>query len=236
VIKRRLAGLVVAVSLLSMVSGCGGLGQTAINLAGTALLKLAIQWATRTRDVSAPASALSATAILHGASPTGGDVSWTIDRDSDPAAYRGAYTAPADKPANVGMWPLEVKFYAAAGAQGALVGTAASTINLNADGNGAPDIAATAVIASVTVPPNQSVTVRKTAQLTFTAHDAMNNIVAVSPGSASWTITAGADKIRLTADGQATGLAEGTASVTAAVDGKTSAAQTVLVIASQVAN
>src|ERR1051325_2512961 len=94
----------IAVAVM-MLFGCGG----GSGPGGTANVNATIDWAARSRNLSAPSSALSATFTLTGAKPGGGDFSFTITRDSNPAAYTKSYTS--HNQARVGTWPLHVRFY-----------------------------------------------------------------------------------------------------------------------------
>src|SRR5205085_8741284 len=81
-----------------------------------------------------------------------------------------------------------------------------------------------------TVPSGQTIQVGQTSNLTFSALDASNNVLALSPGSAFFSLTGGSDKLQLNStSGSITGLAVGTAQVTVSIDGKTSPAQTITV-------
>jgi hypothetical protein len=64
-------------------------------------------------------------------------------------------------------------------------------------------------------------------QLTFTAREAGGAAVAVSPGSATWTLVDGGQFVSLTEDGIITATAVGVAHVRATVDGVMSAVSTV---------
>jgi len=82
-------------------------------------------------------------------------------------------------------------------------------------------------VKSVTVNAGQTVINGQTKQLTFTARDAGSAVVAVTPGSALWTITSGSDALSVSKDGIGNALKLGIASAQVVVDGVTSAATTV---------
>jgi len=63
---------------------------------------------------------------------------------------------------------------------------------------------------------------------TFTVRDSVGSVIAVTPGSATYALTQGADKVGLSGD-VLTGLQPGTATIVATVDGISSAATTVTV-------
>jgi hypothetical protein len=238
--------MTVTLGLLALVTliGCGGgsspfgignlgsgnnSGQTGGNT--RAAVKVDINWAARSRAVTASPSAFSAVFTLKGAKVGGGDFVFTVDRADAPGAY--TQTVVSQDQAVVGSWNMTVQFYAAKGGQGAVVGTGSKAITLNADGTGIGDVAATPTIASTSVVlPNQSLTVGQSAALSFTALDANGKAVVVTPGSAFFTVTAGGDKLQVSQDGTAKALAAGTATVTVTLDGKTSAPQSIDILAS----
>jgi hypothetical protein len=229
--KIRSGAALIALSLL--LAGCG-LGGASDLLGGgnplTAILSLVISWQLRSRDVNAPASALSAKLVLKGANPSGGDFVFTFDRDSNLSAHSQTYIAPL--PALAGTWDATVTFYAGQGGQGNVVGVASKQVTVIPVTSNLGDIATTGTITSVTLPTGQSATVGTPKDLIFTAKDANGNTVAVTPGSAVWTVVSGSDKLQVTSNGQLLGLAPGTASVTVSVDGKVSPATGVAITSS----
>jgi hypothetical protein len=210
-----------------LLAGCGGGGgDSGGGTAATARAHLDIAWAGRSREVIAPSSALSAVITLQGAAPDGSNVTFTVDRNDAPAAYTQTYTAPAD--ARVGTFVLSVRFFANKGGQGALVAQASLSVAIKADGtlttpNGSqlPPITPAGTIVSTVLVPGQQLLVGETRDLTFEAKDASGNVVAVTPGSASFVVTTGAGFLDIR-NGQAVGLAPGDAMVTVSVDGKVS--------------
>ncbi|HLK58127.1 MAG TPA: hypothetical protein VKU00_16285 [Chthonomonadaceae bacterium] len=227
--RRRYALLV---SLCLLLTGCG-LGDVSNLLGGndplTTLVSLVILWQTRSRDISAPASALSATLTLPGAKQGGGDFTFTFDRDANLAAHSQTYLSTS--PALAGTWNATVTFYANTGGQGAVVGVANKQVTLSATSNSLGDIATTGAIASVTIPAGQQAVLGQAKDLQFTALDSNGNPVAVSPGSAVWTVVSGGNNLQVTSNGQLLGLALGQATVTVMVDGKTSPTTAVTVAA-----
>jgi probable HAF family extracellular repeat protein len=200
-------------------SGGGGTGQST-------RVKVDVDWPTRSRVVTAPSSGLSMKLIIPGGVGEGGDLAFCSNRNADPAAHRESYQSTATITA--GPWQVRVQFFARADCFGDVTATASVAATIKADGTGIPDITPTGLIAAVTVPDGQTVAVGQTADLTFTATDAANKVIAVSPGSATITVQSGADKVQVVA-GQIKGIAPGTATVTVTVDGKTSAPATVTV-------
>src|SRR2546422_9537423 len=98
-------GWAILVSLSFLLTGCG-LGGVSDLLGNTnpltTLVSLIILWQTRGRDISAPASALSATLVLKGAKPGGGDFTFTFDRDANLSAHSQTYLSTS--PAMAGTW------------------------------------------------------------------------------------------------------------------------------------
>lgn len=208
-------------------NGGGGAGGTT-----TTAVQASVHWAARSRTLNAPSSALSMVATLHNAAPGGGDFAFTVNRDASPAAYTTTYTSTTL--AKIGTWDFAARFYAGANGTGDVVGTASATVTITAAGTGIGDITTVGTVASVAVPANQTVAVGASKDLVFEARTASGSLLALSAGSAFFTLTGGSDKMSVTQSGLATGLAPGNANVTATVDGIASAAQTVAVTSSAV--
>jgi hypothetical protein len=219
-----------ALLVLFLLPGCGGGGggsTTPAPVGPAANVNASINWAARSRALDAPSSALSATIILKNANPAGGDFTYTINRDPNPAAYTRSYTSP--RQALTGTRELQVRFYSQPDGSGSVVGSIDATITLGADGNGIGSFTTSNTIASVVVDPNQVVGLGQTKDLTFSARDSSNALVAVTPGSATFTVTSGGGFLNINSTQQAVGVAIGTAMVKVKVDGKTSDPQSVAV-------
>lgn len=229
---RRKRGLVFVVLCSFVLTGCG-LGSATDLLSGgnplTALVSLVILWQARSRDISAPASALSATLVLKGAKQGGGDFVFTFDRDANLTAHSQTYLSTT--PALAGTWEATITFYANKGGQGSVVGVADKQVTFSPTSNSLGDIATTGTISAVTIPAAQQATVGQSQDLQFTALDANNNVIAVSPGSAVWSVVSGTDKLQVTQNGQLSGTAVGAATITVSVDGKSSPVTPVAVTA-----
>lgn len=215
-------GLALVFSLLWL-PGCGG-GNEAL---ATTPLRLTVNWPARSRDVNAPTSALSVAVKITGASPTGGDFNWTINREAGTAASTQNYTSP--NLVKRGTYPLTLSFYAQPDGTGTIVGTASASVTIAADGSGIGTVAVTGTVASVEVAPNQTLLIGESKDLLASVRDSAGSLLAVTPGAFQFAIASGADKLTLTPDGKATGIAAGTATITAMVDGKTSSLQNVVV-------
>jgi probable HAF family extracellular repeat protein len=213
-----------------VVGGCGGGASVGTGGSGTrmAAVKVSVNWAARSRALNGQSSALSVVITLRAAAQDGSDFSFTVNRAADPGAYVGGYTSTAA--AVVGTWNMVVSFNALADGAGATVGRAAAQITLNTDGSGIGEIATIGTVSTVTIPDGQTVQVGQTKDLVFTAKDGSGFILPVTPGSAFLAIVSGSDKIQLV-NGLVKGLAVGNSTLTATIDGITSAAATVTVAA-----
>lgn len=172
-----------------------------------------------------PSSALSAIVTLAGANPAGGDYSVEIDRHADLDAYTESYNP--TQLSKTGTYPLTVRFYAQTGGTGDVVAVGNAMVTIDANGNGVGTVTTINNINSIVVPDGQSATTGQTTQLVFSARDFNNHIVAITPGSAMWSLDSGSDVASLTKDGILAGSKLGTARVHATVDGIESNASTV---------
>lgn len=230
----RFAPVFIVLAVCFSLVGCGGGGggnpappnPAPPNAPLTTPVRLSLSWGARSRAVNAPSSALSVILTLRSARADGSDLSVTLNRAADPAAYTQSLTT--SDPVVVGTWRFSARFHAGADGGGAVVGIAEAEVTIAGDGSGIGDIQTIGTIASVLVPPGQSLLAGETKDLAFTALDAANNIIAVSPGSAFFAVTTGADKLNI-GSGQGVGVAPGTATVVATVDGKASPPQSVKV-------
>src|SRR2546427_5380786 len=98
-----LGGLVPCIAFVLV--GCGG-GSVGTGNPATRItpVKVSVDWAARSRNLSGPSSSLSAIVTLKGAAQDGADFTFTINRASDPAAYTADYISAAQ--AVVGTWNL----------------------------------------------------------------------------------------------------------------------------------
>ena len=99
-------------------------------------------------------------------------------------------------------------------------------MTIASDGTGIGDIAIEGTIASVAITTGQIVTVGTPAKLAFTCRDASGALVTVTPDSAVFSVVDGFPHLEF-ANGMATGLVPGTATVKATVDSATSPAASV---------
>jgi len=209
----------------TVLPGCGGFGSNAV----TSTYSAQIAWSARSRDISAPSSAVSAKIEVQGAGGNGAPVTWIANRDGTLAAHTQTYTSATRGP--IGSHQVVVTFYASPDAQGASVGTASFTEDIPSGGALTSTVTVGSVVKSVVVASDQVVTAPGTMVLEAFAKDAEGHIVALEGGSFFFSVTGGSEFLKIE-NGLAKGISKGSATVTARVDGKTSQAVRVTVNAS----
>lgn len=210
---------------LAIVAGCGG---GAPEIPRETRLKLDIVWPERTRALDAPAGALSAVATIE--SLAGGTASFpAIDREAALPGYTQNWTSATVCP--TGVVYLTVRFFAGRGGLGSLVGTAAKTVIIAADGTGAGTIAVEGKIDTIAVSGPASVRVADNATYNITAKDAAGATIAVEPGAASFALSGESTALSLVANGTATGLSVGSSAIVATLGSKVSEAFAITVTA-----
>ncbi len=223
-LNRFLIFLALLASLIAA-SSCGGAAPSALaNLSGVPL-SIDVAWPARTKDINPTPSAQSLIVALPGALSDGSNFSWEIDRDADTTAHTNHYASPTK--ILPGIYPYTITFYTDPGGTGSVAATANGTATIDNDGNGLTTVTAQTTVTNVLVPTGQGVTQGSTSQLVFTATDQNNNVVAVSPGSAVWSVQAGSANVSITPDGVLSFIQVGAATVVATVDGVPSFPQTV---------
>lgn len=231
--------ILLAICSMFVLVGCGG-GGGGNSQPAKAAPKVDIAWPERSRAVSAPSSALSARFLFHSLDAAAqADITYVGDRGANLAAHTETYPAPSA--GQVGRYSLQATFYASPLGNGTVVGTAAATVRLQANGrltqvDGAPlgAIDFEGKVASLSLPPNQTLRVDESIALPAFASDAEGQPVVLSEGSFTFSITDGEENLSITPDGIVTGLHVGSATVVVTADGLTSAPETVTVIADQV--
>jgi hypothetical protein len=203
---------------------------------------LTIAWAARSRDVSAPTSALSAVVSVSG--DNGSKATFTAERPTGTGAVSQAYPSGADitvtgsadavAPGDTaGKVSVHVDFYATSGTSGgaqALVATADAHVDIRIDGGIASAITnVQGKIASVQVTPDQKVNVGSKKFLGYSARNADGALLALAPGSAFFTTSTGADLLAVSGE-VGTGRAGGSAAVVATIDGVASPPTSVTVV------
>jgi hypothetical protein len=226
----RLGLALLFVLSVAILAACGGGGGGDTTVSNT---QFRVAWPARTRDtMQVPlTSALSARVVLQQAGVGPSNVTIDINRDATkPEAHTATYTIPQPiSPQRLGS--ITATFYALPSQGGDVVGTATSTATLVGTSIEFAPIVLTGTITQVIGIPTSMPMSDGPTQLQFSALNSSAGVVAVTPGSASWTISDGAQFIALTPDGIATPLAAGTAHVRVTVDGITSGLITIDVLA-----
>ncbi len=210
-------------TLLLVLVGCGG-GSSNPVVRGRSLL---VDWPERSRDIGhAPSSALSVKITVVGGNRNGTDLTITEDRENRVDAYTATYAMPDFRKSASAMI---FQFYSLAGGTGDVVGIASAQFSSKDPSLSLDHIVVDGKIVTVEA-TGATVMFGNTAQLLFTAKDRSGNVVAVSPGSATWELSGASSNISISSDGVVRALAVGTGLVTATVDGSTSAEASVKVI------
>ncbi len=202
-----------------------------VSLATVSDTNFQIAWPDRSRAIQNPlTSAQSASLTLFASNDQAENVVVNVNRDpAQVSGYTGTYPVPGNIAPSY-LKSASMTFYAQADQKGAIVGTATAVPTISGSDIDFGTFVLTGVISEVTALPS-SVTVNgDPVQLEFVAKDAGGFTVAITPGSAVWSIASGAANLGLTADGLATALMPGSATVQATVDGTTSNVATVTVL------
>ena len=237
-----LLGLFLSVLCWLLVGCGGGTPGTTPTPIPSVVPTLTVNWAARSRgvspqsrshtgrDVTTPVSALSAAITVTGA--PGSSVSFNVDRPAGASATTQNYRAPSYITVE-GNPTVSITFYSAgggAGGSGSVVAQATAQVPIQDDGTLTTTITNVQTsIASVTVAPNQRVQTGQQAFLSYSATNASGQVIALSPGSAFFAVTGGAAFLSVSGE-VASGLAGGTAAITATVDGVVSAPAAITVI------
>jgi len=240
--SKRFTSFLLACTFAFSLLGCGGSGGGGGSINPNPMIQNAsfqVTWPARSRAgvekgsalVHDLGSALSATVTLKAADANGQDVTVAIDREaSHVAAFTGTYLV--GKPIKASVSALTAQFFAGHTEQGAVVGTASASIAASGSSLNLADIVLQGVIKKVGIVNPGPLTVgTKNVQLLFTTQDASGNTVAVTPGSAIWSISSGGSYLTLTKDGIGNAVAVGAAQVVATVDGVSSAQASITVVA-----
>ncbi|AIE87636.1 LamG-like jellyroll fold domain-containing protein [Fimbriimonas ginsengisoli] len=212
--------------LALVLAGCGGSGRS--NGPVTANRTMQITWPARSRAaLTAPASALSARIVIVAGDSTGHDIAFTVNREARIDGYVATYTIP--QPVNRTARTLTVSFYAQANGLGDLVATAQANFTSQGPNLNFVSVVVDGKVHTVTATPQTMLLSQGAKQLEFTASDADSHTVAVSPGSATWSLISGESVLSVSADGIATPLSVGTATVKVTVDGVSSPPATITV-------
>jgi hypothetical protein len=179
-------------------------------------------------------SAQSARVVFVQAGSAQSNVTINVNRNaSQLQAYTGTYSIPQPIfPSRLGS--ITATFYSMPSQGGEVVGSATSTASLSGTMVEFAPINLSGIITNVDALPATIDLGDAPTQLLFSAKNNSAAVVAVTPGSASWTVVSGSQFLSLTPDGIATPLAVGSASVQVTVDGVTSATAVVQVVSQDV--
>lgn len=224
---------------LLLLVGCGGSGDSS---SGSARVqpRVSIDWPARSRNFAAPSSALSVAFIFEDSLADGSDQRLVVDRSADLSAVTQTY--PLEGTVRQGRHALNMLFYSEKGGAGDVVGMVAVDVLVAKDGtlkkpNGTTlgSVGFEGGVASTTVDAPDGVDVGVTQDLFVSNFDSNGEPIVVSPGSVKVAVTSGEAFLRANDDATVTGLAEGTASVVATVDGKASEPTSITVRESAIA-
>lgn len=205
--------LIMPLGLLVLV-GCGGQGGPAAVVSP----QFSVLWPARTRSIVGPESALSGRATFRNVK--GQDVVINFNRTSDTTEHTETYNV--DQNLFVNTKDFDVTFFANANQSGDIVAEGTAEVTWD-DSRMVGTITPSSSIATVeAVTPDQILLDETTTELSFVAKDAEGVNLAVTPGSAKWSILSGESFGSLTPDGVLTPIAEGQVAVRVTLDGKLS--------------
>ena len=228
---------IISMSILPFASGCGGANTIfgpkpdPIETSPTNRAYLTINWPQLGRALDGPTSARSAKITIKKASTNDqSDVVFIANRD---ATKPGSHAATYDSGQGIytGKRNITIEFYTLPEGAGTIVASASALIGIESNGQIQQTITLERKVGSVEVAAGQIVTAGTQIYLTYSVKDVAGNVIAVASGSAQFTVTVGSDKVTTVGE-VATGKSGGTASVTATVDGVTSAASEITIQAS----
>ncbi len=205
--------------LCVLLTGCGG-GSDEGAVSREARLRVSIAWGERSRSLTGPSSAQSATVTAVKARRDGKDMVFTVDRPEGPEAQTVEYQSP--DPVAVGRHTVQVRFHAGRNGTGDVVGLASDAVEIAPDGSGLSNLSTVGMVAAVLVPDGQRIPEGGTAAMAVRVVGANGQWIAVAPDAVFWTVVEGPDLVTFT-NGVARGLRHGRARVLATVDGKASA-------------
>jgi hypothetical protein len=191
-----------------------------------------IAWGARSRATGGLNSALSARILVEDSRPFG-TLSFVANRDSRLAAYSQSYTATDS--VRTGAKTITVTFYTNPDAQGAIVGVARGSATLLNGTTNIGNFTTEGTIKSLSLTLGSSnIFVNRSAAIVATARDSNNAILALSPGSFTYSVTTGSSNTVLfgqdiNKNDILTGAIPGTIQLTASVDGLVSAPATLTI-------
>ena len=221
-----LAGMTVALT------GCGGGGGGDGSSSSQASVRTTINWAARSKAVNSPGSAQSAKITLTSTKDGSLIYSFVVNRQDNAAAYTDNVVSPKTISVPLDRAVTKIAFFTDKEAAGAEVGETLATVEVDRDGrllgSDGKEAGFTVIgrVASVAV-TGQNLAVGDSATLKFTAKTADGTTLILSDGSAAFALKTGEGVADVSPAGVVVAKATGTASVTATIDGVTSAAATI---------
>ena len=214
------AGYILFLTLLACGGGGGSVGPTIENPT------IRITWPARTRDeaIPAPGSALSVHVAIEGVN-TGANCDVYITRDDNTSLHTGQY--PIGQPWTHEPARITSTFFSGPNQTGDIVGIATGDVDASGNDFNLINISLVNNVKSCKVIPPTTVGVGSTpTQLLFEADGSGGTVVAVSPGSAKWTLISG-NGATLTADGLLSATQAESLVVKVVVDGVSSVNTTI---------
>lgn len=210
--------------LLATVVACGG-GAKIVDDSS-----FRVTWPARTRgNVTGVQSALSARITFPKASPTGTDVVVNVQRIANPVAYTQIYKV--GKKLNTMVPNVSFQFFAGNGQTGEVVATGTAKLEWYSTTMDVVDIALDKTVTTVAVVDPPAITPSTPPfNLLFEAKDAEGNSLALTPGSAKWSIVSGGANMQLSPSGVVSPIKVGTTVVRVEVDGIVSAPYTITIV------
>lgn len=210
----RLGGYV-ALLLGALSVACGGAGGRQ-NAPPTNFgsLEWTIEWPERSRDIPAPSSALS---VLVEIAEVPGERQLAVVRRNRPSELGRTQTPMSSPDLPFGSCAVRVSFFSQPDQSGVVVAQATTMAILDATRVSLGTVTPSGVVKRV-VAQSASVSVGQSKQLAFTAYSESGEIVALTEGSARWSLESGDGFATLTSAGVVSGVAPGEAVVRATVD------------------
>lgn len=207
---------------LMLLVGCGGQGGPAAVVSP----QFSVLWPARTRSVIGPESALSGRAKFR--SERGEDVVVNFNRTDDMTLHAETYNV--GQPLFVNTKDFDVTFYASADQSGDVVAEGSAEISWK-NSTMVGTITPSSTVATVeAIAPEQLVLDEPATELSFVAKDAQGVNLAVTPGSAKWTVLSGDSSATLTPDGIIEAVAVGSVAIQVTLDGQVSPQKDIAVV------
>ncbi|HLP00307.1 MAG TPA: hypothetical protein VK171_17045 [Fimbriimonas sp.] len=198
------------------VLACGG-GPTIVDDP-----KFKVTWPARTRaNLNGVNSAVSARVTFLNAAPTGANVVVNIQRIPNPVAYTQIYRV--GQRLNTIAPHATFEFFGGNGQTGPVVASGTADLVWYSTTMDMVNIALDRAVNSVRIiPPAPITTSTPPFDMLFVAEDADSNALALTPGSAKWSVVSGGANLQLSPSGRLTPVKAGVSVIKAEVDGVSS--------------